>query len=77
MQVTVEHPVYGELTASIMVSNRHEVDLFLSRVKETGASYLSELTGGIHLHLIAATSSEFLEAAIEGMRSKGFLADDQ
>ncbi len=75
--VTVEHPVYGELTASIMVANRHEVDLFLSRVKETGASYLSELTGGIHLHLIAATSSEFLDAAIEGMRSKGFLADDQ
>lgn len=75
--VTVEHPVYGELTASIMVANRHEVDLFLSRVKETGASYLSELTDGIHLHLIAANSCEFLDAAIEGMRSKGFLADDQ
>ncbi|MFC6039759.1 transcription repressor NadR [Paenisporosarcina macmurdoensis] len=75
--VTVEHPVYGELTASIMVANRHEVDLFLNRVKETGASYLSELTGGIHLHLIAATSSEFLDAAIEGMQKKGFLAGEQ
>jgi transcriptional regulator of NAD metabolism len=75
--VTVEHPVYGELTASIMVANRHEVDLFLNRVKETGASYLSELTGGIHLHLIAATSSEFLDAAIEGIRSRGFLASEQ
>ena len=39
--VTVEHPVYGELTASIMVANRHEVDLFLTRVEETSASYLS------------------------------------
>lgn len=74
--VTVEHPVYGEITASIMVANRHEVDLFLARVKETGASYLSELTDGIHLHLIAASSNEFLEAAIEGMRSKGYLADE-
>lgn len=74
--VTVEHPVYGEFTASIMVSNRHEVDLFLARVKETGASYLSELTDGIHLHLIAASSDEFLEAAVEGMRSKGYLADE-
>ena len=26
--VTIEHPVYGDLTASIQVSNRHEVDLF-------------------------------------------------
>jgi uncharacterized protein len=75
--VTVEHPVYGELTASIMVANRHEVDLFLTRVEETGASYLSELTGGIHLHLIAASSNEYLDAAIEAMRAKGFMADEQ
>lgn len=75
--VTVEHPVYGELTASIMVANRHEVDLFLTRVEETGASYLSELTDGIHLHLIAASSDEFLEAAVEGMRKKGYLADEE
>ena len=74
--VTVEHPVYGELTASIMVANRHEVDLFIARVEETGASYLSELTDGIHLHLIAATSSDYIETAIAGMRRKGFLADE-
>ena len=30
--VTIEHPVYGDLTASIQVSNRHEVDLFLQKV---------------------------------------------
>ena len=75
--VTVEHPVYGELTASIMVSNRHEVDQFLVRVEETGASYLSELTGGIHLHLIASSTQESLDAAVEGMRSKGFLAGEE
>lgn len=75
--VTVEHPVYGELTASIMVANRHEVDLFLSRVEESGASYLSELTGGIHLHLLSAPSSEYLDAAVDAMRAKGFMADEQ
>lgn len=75
--VTVEHSVYGELTASIMVANRHEVDLFLTRVEETGASYLSELTGGIHLHLIAAPSSDYLDAAVEAMRVKGFMADER
>ena len=75
--VTVEHPVYGELTASIMVANRHEVDLFLTRVEDTSASYLSELTGGIHLHLIAASSNEYLNAAVAAMKEKGFMADEQ
>lgn len=75
--VTVEHPIYGELTASIMVANRHEVDLFLAKVEKTGASYLSELTDGIHLHLITATSHEYIEAAVKGMRIKGFLANEE
>lgn len=74
--VTVEHPVYGDLTASIQVSNRHEVDLFLKKVAETGASYLSELTGGFHLHLIAASTNEAIIQAIHAMREKGFLAEE-
>lgn len=74
--VTVEHPVYGDLTASIQVANRHEVDLFLNKVVETGASYLSELTGGFHLHLIAASTEEALDHAVVAMSKKGFLAEE-
>lgn len=37
--VLVEHPVYGDLTASIMVSNRSEVKKFIEHMKETGAPY--------------------------------------
>ncbi len=74
--VTIEHPVYGDLTASIQVSNRHEVDLFLQKVNETGASFLSELTGGIHLHLIVATEPSILERAIVAMSEKGYIAND-
>lgn len=71
--VTVEHSVYGEITASIMVSNRLEVKQFLRRIKETGSSFLSELTNGIHLHTISATSEEALEQAIRALKSAGFL----
>ncbi|MFX3674501.1 MAG: transcription repressor NadR [Paenisporosarcina sp.] len=74
--VTIEHPVYGDLIASIQVANRHEVDLFLKKVEETGASYLSELTGGIHLHLIAASNEETINRAIYAMRERGFLAEE-
>src|SRR5947199_8460997 len=48
--VRVEHPVYGDLTASIMVSNRQEVKQFMDKLRATKASLLAELTGGYHLH---------------------------
>ena len=62
--VIIEHPVYGEITASMMLSNRYDVQNFVERVKETKASYLSLLTNGTHLHVITAPSEENIEHAI-------------
>lgn len=71
--VKVEHPVYGDLTASIMVSTREEVAQFIRRIKETNASYLSELTGGIHLHTVEAANHQQLEAAERALKALGIL----
>lgn len=73
--VIVEHPVYGDLTASIMVSNRKEVDEFIKRVHDTKAAYLSQLTMGIHLHTIEADSNEKLDSACEALRKERLLLD--
>lgn len=73
--VIVEHPVYGEITASIMVSNRLEVEHFVKRVKETNALYLSALTDGTHLHVISATAQENLNLAEAKLRERGFLVE--
>lgn len=75
--VRIEHPVYGDLTASIMVSNRRETAQFMEKIKETGAAFLSELTGGIHLHTLSAASPELLDEAEEALESAGLLADDR
>ncbi|MEA0555100.1 transcription repressor NadR [Lysinibacillus irui] len=75
--VIVEHPIYGELIASIMVSNRHEVKQFIERVNETQANYLSALTGGIHLHVITAPSVEVLTLIEQALEKKGYLVQDQ
>ncbi|TQR19212.1 transcription repressor NadR [Psychrobacillus vulpis] len=74
--VSVEHPVYGEITSSIMVSNRHDVEMFLKKVRETEASFLLELTSGIHLHLLSAPTEEILNRGIEAIRRKGYLVED-
>ncbi|MBO8155775.1 MAG: transcription repressor NadR [Bacillaceae bacterium] len=73
--VTVEHPIYGEFTASIMVSNRRDVKKFLDKVRSANASLLSELTGGIHLHTITAETEEILDEVEEALETAGFLVD--
>lgn len=73
--VKIEHPVYGDLTASIMVSNRKEVKLFMKKIKATKASYLSELTGGFHLHTISASSIEKLNEAEQALKNAGYLVE--
>lgn len=73
--VIVEHPLYGEITASMMLSNRHDVDSFIKRVNETKANYLSVLTNGTHLHVLSASSEEQLNLAEQKLREKGYLIE--
>jgi len=73
--VKIEHAIYGDLTASIMVSNRQEVKQFLESLKKTNASLLSELTDGIHLHTLSATTVQALDSAEAALKAEGFLID--
>ncbi|MFZ7945537.1 MULTISPECIES: transcription repressor NadR [Bacillaceae] len=73
--VKIEHAVYGDLTASIMVSNRQEVKQFLKRLQTTKASLLSELTGGFHLHTISASNEKQLDKAEAALKAEGILLE--
>ncbi|MBM7572043.1 transcription repressor NadR [Aquibacillus albus] len=73
--VFIEHPVYGDLEASIMVSNRKEVDQFIQRIKETNSPYLLQLTGGIHLHTITADTEEKLDLAFNALDRAGIIIE--
>jgi transcriptional regulator of NAD metabolism len=71
--VTVEHPVYGDLTAALMISNRYQVEAFITKIKKTDASFLLELTDGIHLHTLEANTTQQLEQACAVLKDKGYL----
>ncbi|WP_174729897.1 transcription repressor NadR [Mesobacillus harenae] len=73
--VKVEHPVYGDITASIMVSNRREVQLFMKKVRLTNAAYLADLTDGFHLHSITAPTQRALNEASKAMKEANYLLD--
>lgn len=74
--VIVEHQVYGDLTASIRVGNRNEVNEFINKINKSKAAYLSQLTGGIHLHTLQADSLEKLDLACEQLSDEGFIVHD-
>ena len=74
--VIIEHAVYGEITASLLISNRLEVDAFLEKLEETKASLISTLTNGTHLHVIVAPNENLLDKAEARLREKGFLIEN-
>ena len=73
--VRIEHPVYGDLTASVMVSNRSEVKKFIENIQITNASFLLELTEGIHLHTLIANSEQEIDNAVDALRIAGILVE--
>ncbi|AOM84010.1 transcription repressor NadR [Salisediminibacterium beveridgei] len=71
--VMIEHPVYGELTGQLMVKSRKDVERFVSQMNSAQASYLSELTDGIHMHTLEADSEDDFDAAAKALEQAGFL----
>ena len=52
VDVIVDHPIYGQLTGPLNLSNRYEVGQFIDRCRDEAAAPLSLLTEGVHLHTI-------------------------
>lgn len=77
VDVVVEHSLYGELRAPLMLTSRADVRAFTARLAETGAALLSELTGGVHLHTVEAWSPEGTARAREALRRRGMLLGEE
>lgn len=76
LNVIVEHPVYGEITANLSLSNLHEVGLFIEKVQVAEAMPLSVLTKGIHLHTVEAKNQEILQQIAHTLLRKHYLVED-
>ncbi|EST13439.1 hypothetical protein P343_01280 [Sporolactobacillus laevolacticus DSM 442] len=73
LNVTVEHPLYGEITRSLMIRNQSDVHIFVKNLEKTGASLLSSLTDGVHLHELEAESSDQIDCAVQALKQAGYL----
>ena len=75
--VIVEHPVYGQLTGSLQLSNRYDVSQFVHRCSTFAAHPLSNLTEGIHLHTLLCPDEAAFQRVRKLLHEMGMLLEDQ
>ena len=75
LDVIVDHPIYGQLTGPLNLSNRYEVGQFISRCQEEAAAPLSLLTEGIHLHTVLCPDEGAFARVQEALRQLGVLLE--
>ncbi len=73
IDVVVEHQLYGELKAPLMIRTTNDVDEFMKKMETTKAKPLSHLTGGVHLHTVEADSEEILDDIEKKLKKAGVL----
>lgn len=67
LDVIVEHPIYGQITGPLQLSNRYEVSQFLARCQAQEAAPLSQLTEGIHLHTVLCPDEDAARRARDAL----------
>ena len=73
--VTVDHPVYGPITADLGFASRFDVDAYLQKCRDNDAVQLSHLTDGMHIHTIVAPNETIYACVCEKLRDMGILVE--
>lgn len=73
LDVIVEHAIYGQIAADLLITSRQDVDEFVSRIEDGRTQPLKELTGGVHLHTIEAPSQEILKRTEKALEKKRYI----
>ena len=74
IDVIVEHPIYGQITGPLELSNRYDVSQFLLRSAQTQP--LSVLTEGIHLHTLSCPDEAAFTRVQNALRALGVLLEE-
>lgn len=74
VDVSVEHPLYGQLTGTLQLHSRYDVQQFVARA--AAASPLSLLTKGIHLHTLSCPSEACFQRVRQALAEAGFLLEN-
>ncbi len=72
LDVSVDHPIYGEFVANLMFRSRRDVQHFMRRINEEQVPLLLTLTGGVHRHTLSCPDAKAMQEAFATLRALGF-----
>ena len=75
IDVRVEHEVYGEFKADLMISSPYDVINFVKEMEKKGVKPLSYLSEGVHLHTVEAQDPSILDKIESALKEKGYLLE--
>ena len=75
ISVIVEHPLYGQLSADLNIASRYEAREFADRMHAANASQLSDLTGGVHIHMLRVPDEGAYLRIMQALRESGILVE--
>lgn len=61
LDVMIEHDIYGEIRADLMLSRRKEVAEFCGKLEKSKSGPLNVLGSGVHYHTVEAECEEILD----------------
>lgn len=71
--VFVNHKAYGKVIATLNISSRRDVDLFIQSIKSGKSTPLKNVTSNYHYHTIEAESEIILDEIEASLRKLGIL----
>lgn len=77
IDVIVEHPLYGEIKAMLMLASRLDISNFMKHYENSDTKPLSALTGGVHLHTIEVPDESSYEHIIKELDKSGYLINSR
>lgn len=76
IDVTIEHPLYGEITCNLRLFSRRDIEEYKEKFETSNSRPLSQITGDIHLHRLQCPSEKHFEQVKQALREKGILQDE-
>lgn len=75
--IFIYHKVYGVVRADLNIRSRKDVRNFMENIRSGKSSLLKNVTSGYHYHTILAEDEQTLDAILEALSQRGFLAQLQ
>ena len=76
LNVVVAHDVYGQIMADLILETREDVRAFFERMSSSQAGPLLQISNGIHIHTVEASSERILDNIERDLSDQGYLVTE-